>query len=84
LLVRGNGSSKGLARDLLVGIVESDHILPLSNEDALRVGEGPALSANAGASRPFRATYLPLRRFACTRQPGSRSRIPRWSHRFVM
>jgi hypothetical protein len=32
ILVRGHGSSKGLARDLLIGIVESDHILLLSNE----------------------------------------------------
>jgi putative PIN family toxin of toxin-antitoxin system len=32
ILVRGNGSSKGLARDLLINIVESDHILLLSNE----------------------------------------------------
>jgi predicted nucleic acid-binding protein len=32
ILVRGPGSSTGLARDLLIGIVESDHILLLSNE----------------------------------------------------
>lgn len=32
ILVRGHGGSKGLARDLLIGIVESDHILLLSNE----------------------------------------------------
>ena len=32
ILVRGNGSSKGLARDLLIDIVESDHTLLLSNE----------------------------------------------------
>ena len=32
ILVRGNGSSKGLARDLLLSIVESDHVLLLSNE----------------------------------------------------
>ena len=32
ILVRGLGSSKGLARDLLINIVESDHILLLSNE----------------------------------------------------
>ena len=32
ILVRGHGSSKGLARDLLIGIVESDNILLLSNE----------------------------------------------------
>jgi predicted nucleic acid-binding protein len=32
VLVRGHGSSKGLARDLLISIVESDHILLLSNE----------------------------------------------------
>ena len=32
ILVRGHGSSKGLARDLLISIVESDHILLLSNE----------------------------------------------------
>ena len=30
--VRGHGSSKGLARDLLIGIVESNHTLLLSNE----------------------------------------------------
>lgn len=32
ILVRGHGSSKGLARHLLIRIVESDHILLLSNE----------------------------------------------------
>ena len=32
ILVRGHGSSKGLARDLLISIVESGHILLLSNE----------------------------------------------------
>jgi putative PIN family toxin of toxin-antitoxin system len=32
ILVRGHGSSKGLARDLLIDIVESDHTLLLSNE----------------------------------------------------
>jgi putative PIN family toxin of toxin-antitoxin system len=32
ILVRGHGGAKGLARDLLIGIVESDHILLLSNE----------------------------------------------------
>ena len=32
ILVRGHASSKGLARDLLISIVESDHILLLSNE----------------------------------------------------
>ena len=31
ILVRGHGSSQGLARDLLINIVESDHILLLSN-----------------------------------------------------
>jgi putative PIN family toxin of toxin-antitoxin system len=32
ILVRGHGSSKGLARDLLISIVESEHILLLSSE----------------------------------------------------
>ena len=32
ILVRGHGSSNGLARDLLINIVESNHILLLSNE----------------------------------------------------
>ena len=32
ILVRGHGSSQGLASDLLISIVESDHILLLSNE----------------------------------------------------
>ena len=32
ILVRGHGSSKGLARDLLISTVESDHISLLSNE----------------------------------------------------
>ncbi len=32
ILVRGHGSSKGLARDLLTSIVESEHILLLSSE----------------------------------------------------
>ena len=32
ILVRASGSSPGLARDLLLKIVESDHILVLSNE----------------------------------------------------
>jgi hypothetical protein len=31
---------------------------------AVRVGEGLALSANAGAPRPFRETHLRLRRFS--------------------
>jgi predicted nucleic acid-binding protein len=32
ILVRGHGSSQGLACDRLISIVESDHILLLSNE----------------------------------------------------
>jgi predicted nucleic acid-binding protein len=32
VLVRGHGSSNGLARELLIRIVESDHMLLLSNE----------------------------------------------------
>jgi putative PIN family toxin of toxin-antitoxin system len=32
ILVRSHGSSKGLANDLLLSIVESDHILVLANE----------------------------------------------------
>jgi uncharacterized protein len=32
ILVRGHASSKRLARDLLISVVESDHILLLSNE----------------------------------------------------
>ena len=32
ILVRGHGSSRVLANDLLLGIVESDHVLVLSNE----------------------------------------------------
>ena len=65
ILVRGHGSSKGLARDLLISTVESDHILLLSNEMlyALRVGQSSALSANVGTPRPFRKTHLRLRRF---------------------
>ena len=31
ILVRGHGSSRGLARDLPISIVESDHVLLLSN-----------------------------------------------------
>jgi len=32
ILVRGHGGSEGLARDLLITVVESDHVLLLSNE----------------------------------------------------
>ena len=32
ILIRGHGSSQGLARNLPIGIVESDHVLLLSNE----------------------------------------------------
>ena len=38
ILVRGHGASKGLARDLLIGIVESDHSLLLSNEMLYELG----------------------------------------------
>jgi predicted nucleic acid-binding protein len=31
ILVRGQGSAKGLARDLLIRIVESDHVLLISD-----------------------------------------------------
>jgi putative PIN family toxin of toxin-antitoxin system len=53
ILVRGPGSSKGLARDLLINIVESDHILLLSNEmlyELARVLRYPEMLALHGLS----------------------------------
>ena len=53
ILVRGHGSSQGLARDLLIGIVESDHILLLSNEmlyELARVLRYPRMPALHGLS----------------------------------
>jgi predicted nucleic acid-binding protein len=53
ILVRGHGSSKGFARDLLIGVVESDHILPLSNEmlyELARVLRYPRMPALHGLS----------------------------------
>jgi predicted nucleic acid-binding protein len=53
ILVRGHGSSQGLARDLLIGIVESDHILLLSNEmlyELARVLRYPRMLALHGLS----------------------------------
>ena len=53
ILVRGHGSSKGLARDLLLTIVESDHTLLLSNEmiyELARVLRYPRMSALHGLS----------------------------------
>ena len=53
ILVRGHGSSKGLARDLLLRIVESDHILLLSNEmlhELARVLRCPRMMALHGLS----------------------------------
>ena len=40
ILVRGHGSSNGLARDLLIRIVESDHILLLSSEMLYELARG--------------------------------------------
>jgi uncharacterized protein len=53
ILVRGHGGAKGLARDLLIGIVESDHILLLSNEmlyELARVLRYPRMLALHGLS----------------------------------
>jgi putative PIN family toxin of toxin-antitoxin system len=53
ILVRGHGGSKGLARDLLINIVESDHILLLSNEmlyELARVLRYPEMLAFHGLS----------------------------------
>jgi putative PIN family toxin of toxin-antitoxin system len=53
ILVRGHGGSKGLARDLLIGVVESDHILLLSNEmlyELARVLRYPRMLALHGLS----------------------------------
>jgi putative PIN family toxin of toxin-antitoxin system len=53
VLVRGHGSSKGLARDLLIGVVESDHVLLLSNEmlyELARVLRYPRMLALHGLS----------------------------------
>ena len=53
ILVRGHGSSKGLARDLLISTVESDHILLLSNEmlyELARVLRYPRMLALHGLS----------------------------------
>ena len=53
ILVRGHGSSKGLARDLLIDVVESDHILLPSNEmlyELARVLRYPRMLALHGLS----------------------------------
>jgi putative PIN family toxin of toxin-antitoxin system len=53
ILVRGHGGSPGLARGLLIGIVESDHILLLSNEmlyELARVLRYPRMLALHGLS----------------------------------
>ena len=53
ILVRGHGGSKGLARDLLISTVESDHILLLSNEmlyELARVLRYPRMLALHGLS----------------------------------
>ena len=53
ILVRGLGSSEGLARDLLISTVESDHMLLLSNEmlyELARVLRYPRMSALHGLS----------------------------------
>ena len=53
ILVRGHGSSQGLAHDLLISIVESNHILLLSNEmlyELARVQRYPRMLALHGLS----------------------------------
>jgi uncharacterized protein len=53
ILVRGHGGAKGLARNLLIGIVEFDHILLLSNEmlyELARVLRYPRMLALHGLS----------------------------------
>jgi uncharacterized protein len=53
ILIRGYGSSKGLVRHLLLRIVESDHILLLSNEmlyELARVLRYPRMMALHGLS----------------------------------
>ncbi len=61
ILVRGNGSSKGLARDLLLNIVESDHVLLLSNEmlyELATVLRYPRMSALHGLSEKRIYDYI--------------------------
>ncbi len=61
ILVRGHGSSKGLARDLLINIVESDHILVLSNEmlyELAKVLRYPRMLALYGLSEKRIYDYL--------------------------
>jgi putative PIN family toxin of toxin-antitoxin system len=53
ILVRGHGTAKGLARELLISVVESDHILLLSNEmlyELARVLRYPRMLAVHGLS----------------------------------
>ncbi|MGA2600224.1 MAG: putative toxin-antitoxin system toxin component, PIN family [Bryobacteraceae bacterium] len=61
ILVRGHGASKGLARDLLIGIVESDHSLLLSNEmlyELARVLRYPRMMALHGLSEKRIYDYI--------------------------
>jgi putative PIN family toxin of toxin-antitoxin system len=61
ILVRANGASNGLARDLLLGIVESDHILLLSNEllyELAKVLRYPRLMALHGLSEKRIYDYI--------------------------
>jgi len=55
ILVRGHDSAKGLARDLLITIVESEHIL------LLRTGEGTVLREAAEMVVPNPLLLAPIR-----------------------
>jgi putative PIN family toxin of toxin-antitoxin system len=67
ILVRGHGSSKGLARELLINIVESDHILLLSNEilyELAKVLRYPRMLAHHGLSEKRIYDYVSFLREA--------------------
>jgi predicted nucleic acid-binding protein len=67
ILVRGHGGSRGLARDLLISTVESDHILLLSNEmlyELARVLRYPRMLALHGLSEKRIYDYVGFLRAA--------------------
>lgn len=67
ILVRGHGSSKGLANDLVLTMIESDHTLLLSNEmlyELARVLRYPRMLAHHGLSETRIYEYVGLLREA--------------------
>lgn len=83
ILIRAHDGGKGLARDLLLRLIESDHVLLISDEmlyELAKVLRYPRMSALHGLSEGRIFDYAG----SCVRPLKSFARTHCWSRRFGM